>query len=194
MALQCSFQPDGLILAGGRGQRLGGRDKGLVNWQGQPVAAHLSALVRPLVGELLISCNRNQASYQRWADRVLADAEADFPGPLAGMLAGLQACRSSHLLIIPCDLPQLDESLLEALLALAAEQPERAVLVRTGDQWQPLLVVLPQALLPALQTAWAAGERSPRYWLASQQPAFLDLASDDARLFNANLPEHWGGL
>ncbi|TVP90594.1 MAG: molybdenum cofactor guanylyltransferase MobA [Pseudomonadaceae bacterium] len=191
MALQPSFQADGLILAGGRGQRLGGRDKGLMEWQGQPAAARLSALVRPLVGELLISCNRNQASYQHWADRLLADAETDFPGPLAGILAGLRACRGSHLLIVPCDLPRIDQDLLAALLARAAEQPEQPVLVRNGEQWQPLLVVLPHSLLPALQTAWAAGERSPRRWLAKQQPRFLDLASDDRRLFNANLPEHW---
>lgn len=191
MAVDCRFQPAGLILAGGRGQRLGGRDKGLMPWQGRPVAEHLSALMRPLVTEVLISCNRNQDRYQRWADRVLADAESDFPGPLAGILAGLQACQGSHLLVVPCDLPQLDRDLLQALLARAAEQPERAVLVRSGEQWQPLLVVLPKTLLPALQTAWAEGERSPRYWLASQHPALLQLSSDDARLFNANLPDHW---
>ncbi|SDU11547.1 molybdenum cofactor guanylyltransferase MobA [Halopseudomonas salegens] len=191
MAMHHSFQPDGLILAGGRGQRLGGRDKGLMIWRGQPVAAHLSSLLRPLVGELLISCNRNQAMYQAWADRLLADADTDFPGPLAGMLAGLDACRGSHLLVLPCDLPYLDTALLQDLLDLAAQRSQHPVLVRSGQQWQPLLAVLPRESLSALQAAWVTGERSPRRWLSRQQPVFLDLPGDDPRLFNANLPEHW---
>lgn len=191
MAHGRSFQPEALILAGGQGRRLGGRDKGLMPWQGQPVTAHLSQLVRPLVSRLMISCNRNQALYAQWADDLLSDAVADFPGPLAGLVAGLAACRGSHLLVLPCDLPRLDSSLLQALLAQAQEQPQRPLVVRCAGQWQPLLTVLPKALLPLLLTAWEAGERSPRAWLAGLDPHFLDLSPGDERLFNANLPAHW---
>ena len=106
----------GLLLAGGQGSRLGGRDKGLMQWRGEVVSARLASLLRPRVGQLLISCNRNQASYAQWADQLVGDPLPDYPGPMAGMLAGLRACRGSHLLVLPCDLPALDGALLDALL------------------------------------------------------------------------------
>jgi len=77
-----------LILAGGRGQRMGGRDKGLVEWRGQPLVAQVQAAVRPLTDDLVISCNRNAPRYAQWADQLVADEQPDFPGPLAGILAG----------------------------------------------------------------------------------------------------------
>ena len=79
-----------LILAGGRGQRMGGRDKGLVDWQGEPLVAHVQRVVRPLSDDLVISCNRNQQAYRAYADQLVGDAEADYPGPLAGVIAGLK--------------------------------------------------------------------------------------------------------
>ena len=80
-----------LILAGGRGQRMGGRDKGLLAWKGEPLVAHVQRVVRPLSDDLVISCNRNQAAYRAYADQLVGDADPDFPGPLAGVIAGLTA-------------------------------------------------------------------------------------------------------
>ncbi|WP_243269106.1 NTP transferase domain-containing protein, partial [Pseudomonas aeruginosa] len=78
-----------LLLAGGRGQRMGGRDKGLIEWQDLPLIAHLHRLVRPLTDDLIVSCNRNQERYAAYADRLVSDDSRDFPGPLAGIRAGL---------------------------------------------------------------------------------------------------------
>eukprot|EP01034_Spumella_vulgaris_P009301 gene9301-11812_t len=76
--LPCSI----LLLAGGRGQRMGGLDKGLLDWHGQPLIAHLHQLVRPLTDDLIISCNRNQAQYAPYGDQLVSDDSPDFPGPL----------------------------------------------------------------------------------------------------------------
>lgn len=184
-------QLSALLLAGGQGSRLGGRDKGLMPWQGRPVAAHLAELIRPLVGELIISCNRHQALYQLWADQLVADQEPGYPGPLAGILAGLQACSGSHLLIIPCDLPYLETALPEHLLQRAATQPDIPWLVRSGDAWQPLLSVIPRHLLPAMQLDWAQGQRSPLRWLRDQPHGVLALPGGDRRLYNANDLKDW---
>ncbi len=189
--MQQSLVPTSLLLAGGQGSRLGGRDKGLMGYAGEPVAAHLSRLLRQLGGELLISCNRNQAVYAPLADRLVSDVEPGFPGPLAGILAGLHACRSSHLVVLPCDMPKVDLVLLQALLARAAEAPQLPCMVRAGERWQPLLCVIPRVLLPQLEAAWQQGQRSPLRWLLAQGARVLDLSADDPRLHNGNSSNDW---
>lgn len=180
-----------LILAGGQGSRLGGRDKGLMPWEGQPVAAHLAALVRPLCTQLIISCNRNLPVYARWADLLVRDDEPNFPGPMAGLLAGLGACTGDRLLVVPCDLPRLDRSLLTELLDRAQSATEQPWLVRTGEHWQPLVCVLPRTSLPGLQGFWDAGGRAPLRWLLGGPHGVLQLAEDDPRLTNANHASDW---
>jgi molybdopterin-guanine dinucleotide biosynthesis protein A len=178
-----------LLLAGGRGQRMGGRDKGLVLWHGQPLIAHLQALVRPLGDDLIISCNRNQAQYADYADRLVGDDSDDFPGPLAGIRAGLAVARHSHLLVLPCDVPGLDETLLHALLHRATQHPQQPVMVRHGEQWEPLICVIPMIHAPLFEDAWQAGERSPRKILLALNAQPLQCLADDLRLDNLNTPE-----
>ncbi|MGG5872933.1 molybdenum cofactor guanylyltransferase MobA [Pseudomonas peli] len=175
-----------LLLAGGRGQRMGGADKGLLDWQGRPLIAWLHELVRPLTDDLLISCNRNAERYAPFADRLVSDDEADFQGPLAGIRAGLRAARQENVLILPCDAPQLDRPLLEALLNLAGE---RAVVVRQGEFLEPLFSVIPRALHADLEQAWQAGERSPQRWLRSLNPLTVECPLGDPRLANFNTPD-----
>lgn len=178
-----------LLLAGGRGQRMGGRDKGLIEWQGKPLIAHLHALVRPLGDDLVISCNRNQALYGAYADRLVVDDSDDFPGPLAGIRRGLAVARHSHLLVLPCDVPGLDLALLRALLQRAGQFPQNPVLVRHGEYWEPLICVLPVARADAFEQAWQAGERSPRKIMLALAAKAVECAADDPRLANLNTPD-----
>ena len=105
----------GLVLAGGRGSRMGGIDKGLQDFQGTPLALHaLRRLERQdggLIGPLLISANRNTDAYAAFGARVCPDTLADFAGPLAGFLAGLVCCETTYLLTVPCDSPRFPTSL-----------------------------------------------------------------------------------
>lgn len=178
-----------LLLAGGRGARLGGADKGLVEWQGRPLIAWLHDLTRALTDDLIISCNRNADAYAPYADRLVHDAEADFPGPLAGLRAALAVARHPHLLVLSCDAPRLDGPLLQALRAAAAAHPERTVMVRHGTQWEPLLSLVPTTLAPALEAAWQAGERSPRRALLALGAVALACPAGDARLVSLDTPE-----
>jgi len=194
MATESSLPPCSvLLLAGGRGQRMGGRDKGLIDWQGKPLIAHLQALVRPLGDDLIISCNRNQGLYAAYADRLVADESDDFPGPLAGIRAGLAVARHSHLLVLPCDVPGLDLALLRALLERAGQYPQNPVLVRHGQHWEPLICVLPVARADAFELAWQAGERSPRKIMLALAAQALECAADDPRLANLNTPDALAG-
>ena len=178
-----------LLLAGGRGQRMGGQDKGLIEWQGEPLIAHLQRKVRPLTDDLIISCNRNRERYAAFADQLVMDDEGDFPGPLAGIRAGLKAARHAHLLVSPCDVPRIDKALLEDMLTTANQQREKPLMLRHGEHWEPLLCVIPVALLPAFEAAWNAGERSPGRVMRSLDAVALQCPDNDPRLANLNTPE-----
>jgi molybdopterin-guanine dinucleotide biosynthesis protein A len=178
-----------LLLAGGRGQRMGGRDKGLIAWNGAPFIEHLHRLVRPLTDDLIISCNRNQERYADYADRLVADEQQDFPGPYAGIRAGLDAARHELLLVMPCDMPLLDLDLLNDLRATAAANPGVPVIVRQGEQWQPLLCCIPTVHASVFEQDWQQGQRSPRRTLAALGAVALQCEAEDRRLANLNTPD-----
>jgi molybdopterin-guanine dinucleotide biosynthesis protein A len=178
-----------LLLSGGRGSRMGGRDKGLIEWQGRPMIGWLHDRVRPLTDDLILSCNRNSARYAVFADRLVRDDDDEFQGPLAGIRAGLAVARQPYLLVLPCDAPLLDESLLEALLSLAVRHPGRPVMVQRGDQWEPLFSCIPVSLAAQVEAAWQKGERSPRRLLLGLAAVALPCEANDPRLSNLNTPE-----
>ncbi|MFV3370123.1 molybdenum cofactor guanylyltransferase MobA [Pseudomonas sp. NY15435] len=183
--LPCSV----LILAGGRGQRMGGQDKGLLEWQGRPLVSYAAALARPFSDDLIISCNRNADVYAGFADRLVQDDSTDFPGPLAGIRAGLAAARHSHLLVLPCDAPRLDADLLERLLRASAATPGVVHMLRCGTQWEPLFSVIPVAMRAQIEEAWQQGDRSPRHVFSNLGLQAVDCPADDPRLANLNTPE-----
>ena len=175
-----------LLLAGGRGQRMGGRDKGLLHWQGRPLIAWMQEKVRPLSDDLIISCNRNLQYYAAYADRLVTDGDDDYQGPLAGIRAGLASARHPQLLVLPCDAPLVDRALLDGLLTRAGEHP---VVVRQGQYWEPLLCLLPTQLKDDLEQAWQSGQRSPQRWFAHHAPVAFDCPIGDPRLANVNTPQ-----
>jgi molybdopterin-guanine dinucleotide biosynthesis protein A len=178
-----------LLLAGGRGQRMGGQDKGLLDWHGEPLIAHLHRKTRPLTDDLIISCNRNLERYAPFADRLVHDDEGDFPGPLAGIRAGLKVARHTHLLVLPCDVPRVDAALLASMRAAASQHPEQPLMLRHDDHWEPLLCVIPVALQTAFDSAWAEGERSPGRLMRKLGATALTCPDNDPRLANLNTPE-----
>lgn len=178
-----------LLLAGGEGQRMGGRDKGLIEWRGELLIQHLQRLTRPLTDDLIISCNRNQAQYAAFADRLVQDDESDFPGPYAGIRAGLAVARHDFLLVMPCDSPLLDEALLNGLRYTAAEHPGKPVMVRQGEQWEPLLCCIPTVHTKVFEQHWQQGQRSPRRTMAELGAVALQCEANDPRLANLNTPD-----
>lgn len=172
-----------LLLAGGRGQRMGGQDKGWVRWGERALIEHVQRVARPLTDDLIISCNRNQARYRALADQLISDPSDDFPGPLVGIIEALKIARHPYLLVLPCDAPRIDSQLLQHLYQHAGERP---VMIRQDGYWQPLFSLLPTALLPHLQQQWQTGQRSVQRALRDQNPVALDYPTGDLRLSNFN--------
>ena len=182
----------GLVLAGGRGQRLGGVDKGLQDWRGLPLVDHAIARLAPQVREVMISANRNTALYATRAARVLADASDDFPGPLAGILAGLRAAGPPWLAVVPCDSPLLPTDLF-ARLARGLADARGAVVQRDhgadGLRLEPVCCLLATALADDLAAYLAEGGRKVEGWVARHAtPVLFDRAEDDAAFANVNTP------
>lgn len=118
----------GLVLAGGRGSRMGGVDKGLQLFNGAPLVLHALQRLSPQVGHILINANRNVERYRAFDVPVFADGLADFAGPLAGFLVGLQHCETPYLLTVPCDTPLFPADLASRLVeGLQAEGADMAI-------------------------------------------------------------------
>ena len=182
----------GLILAGGRGQRLGGVDKGLQPWHGLPLVDHALARLAPQVREVMISANRNPALYATRTARVLADASDDFPGPLAGILAGLRAASTPWVAVVPCDSPQLPLDLV-ARLAAGIGDAQGAVVQRDhgrdGLRLEPVCCVLSTALADDLARYLAEDGRQVQAWVARHATAVLfDRPEDGTAFANVNTP------
>lgn len=179
----------GLVLAGGRGSRMGGVDKGLQNHRGLPLALHALLRLQPQVGHAMINANRNLAAYDSMGVPVWPDPLADYPGPLAGLLAGLEHCQTPYLVTVPCDTPDFPRDLVERLAAALAAQDAEIAMAATVEngarQVQPVFCLLRSTLLESLVDYLHAGERKIDRWTARHRCAEV-LFDDASAFFNAN--------
>jgi molybdenum cofactor guanylyltransferase/molybdopterin-guanine dinucleotide biosynthesis protein MobB len=178
----------GLVLAGGQGSRLGGRDKGLVDVAGRALIAHVLKRYVPQVDAVLVNANRHPADYARYGYPVISDAMADYPGPLAGIAAGLAHCRTPLLAVTPCDSPFLPPDLVARLhAALDLHAAEIAVAHADGEH-QPVFALLHASLEQSLAAFLAQGERKIMAWYRRHRLAVVRF--EDAQAFrNLNTPE-----
>lgn len=156
---------------------MGGLDKGLQALAGRPLVAHVLERLAPQVGSLLISANRHLDQYAAFGVPVLTDEEADFKGPLAGLLAGLSACETEWLVCAPCDAPRLPLDLVACLLAEC--DAAQIVLPRSADgRLQPLYALMHRSVHDSLATAIAAGQRRVTDWMLGREHRVVDLVGD----------------
>ena len=182
-------QITGLILAGGRGSRMGEVDKGLQSLDGEPMVAHVFRRLAPQVGMLLINANRNLERYRQFGVHVCPDELTGFAGPLAGLQTGLQHCSTPYLVTVPCDSPFIPLNLVECLNhALTTQDADLAVaFTGTGDnrQAQPVFCLMKTALLPYLNAFLESGKRRVDGWYAALKVAEVDF-EDEAAFRNIN--------
>lgn len=182
-------QITGLVLAGGRGSRMGGVDKGLQNHHGVPLALHALLRLQPQVGELMINANRNLGAYEAMGAPVWPDALPDYPGPLAGLLAGLERCETPYLVSVPCDTPDFPTDLVARLAAALAEADAEIAMAATrehgGLRTQPVFCLLRSELMESLVAFLHAGERKIDRWTARHRCVTVEF-DDSAAFFNAN--------
>ncbi len=188
----------GVVLAGGRGTRMGGEDKGLLPWQGTPLALHALRRLQAQVVSSCISANRHAEAYAHFGVPVLADTVPGYAGPLAGLLAAMQHAGTDYVAAVPCDVPhyptdivaQLAAGLMGATapaapgcFALSEElQPDG----RTAWRPQPTFCLVHRDLAPALEAFLLAGGRKAGEWLRAHGAQAVRIAAAPGAFANAN--------
>lgn len=185
-----------VILAGGRGSRMGGVDKGLQNFNGVPLALHTLLRLSPQVGDVMINANRNLAAYESFGVPVWPDATqmGDFAGPLAGFMTGLEQCETPYLLTVPCDTPlfppDLVARLADAIVDSGADFAVASALEEDGQtRAQPVFCLMGTHMLESLHRFTQDGGRKIDAWTAQHKVAHVpfNLPGDDVQaFFNAN--------
>ena len=189
-----------LILAGGRGSRMGGIDKGLQNFRGLPLA--LQTLMRLQLQsqspqEILINANRNLAAYESLGAAVWPDTLDGFAGPLAGFLTGLERCETPLLLTVPCDTPLFPLDLIERLHTALLEQDADLAMAAAREEDgqvrpQPVFCLMRVELLDSLVAFTQKGGRKIDAWTGQHRCAIVpfDQPQDASEaFFNANTLE-----
>ena len=182
----------GVVLAGGRGSRMGGVDKGLQNHLGMPLALHAVLRLQQQVGHTLITANRNLSAYESMGVPVWPDPIAEFPGPLAGLLAGLEHCETPYLVTVPCDTPNFPADLVSRLAQALVENDAEIAMAATREdetvQVQPVFCLLQASLIESLVAFLHGGQRKIDKWTAQHRCVEV-LFDDSAAFFNANTPD-----
>lgn len=177
----------GLILAGGQGSRMGGVDKGLQAFQGEPLVLHALRRLRPQVSAVAISANRHLTTYEAYGVPVWPDLLPGYPGPLAGLLSGLTQATTPWVLSVPCDAPRFPTDLASRLFHAAQVQRAEIALPVT-DRLQPAFCLVATSLRDSLANYLNADERKVETW--ARQHRWVEvpygLQGDDALAF-ANL-------
>lgn len=182
------MQITAVILAGGRGMRMGGIDKGLADYQGKAMVAHVLDRIQPQVAKVIINANRNLATYQQYGVPVVADATQQFDGPLAGFQAGLAHAETDWILTVPCDSPLLPPDLAARLSQVICESDTLVAIARSASGDHPVFCLFHHSLSTDLDTFLNDGQRRVSAWQARHAPAFVTF-EDEQAFTNINHPQ-----
>ena len=142
-----------IILAGGRGKRAGGLDKGLLPYEkktgeNKPLIEHVINAVNNQVDDIVISANRNAELYRQYSDNVFGDSTGDYQGPLAGIAACLRHCKHELVLVVACDMPNLPNNLVTRLVS---EVQNNSISIATADSHHQLALIIKGNMLDSVQ-------------------------------------------
>lgn len=178
----------GVVLAGGRGLRMGGEDKGLLPFRGRPLAGYAVAALEQVAGRVLVNANRNPELYARFGHRVIADPGGGFDGPLAGLLGAMRAADTPYVLTVPCDCPFVTGPLL-ARLPLQREATGAALCAaHDGERLHPVFLLAERGLADDLEAYLAGGQRKVQAWLYRHHPVLVDFSDHPEVFANLNTP------
>jgi len=178
----------GAVLAGGRGRRMGGVDKGLLDYHGRPLVAYVADVVRPQVDDLLIIANRNIDRYREFADAVFPDLDQECLGPLAGMASALAHASSEWVLCVPCDTPYLPDNLVARLYRQVLRAGADIAVACDGHRLHPAVCLLHRSCLPSLRVHLQERLLQVTTWLEQCPHTIVDYSDCPQRFINMNTP------
>jgi len=181
-----------VILAGGKGQRLGGQDKGLLHYQGKPLVEHVLERITPQVNHILINANRNQKRYSSYGYTVFSDDLQDYQGPLAGFSAAMKAATTDYIITLPCDGPLLPVDLVSRMLAQLNNPTlplAKMAIAHDGKRPQRIYALIATDLMGNLDSFLSKGDRKVGLWFSQQHVAYVDFSDNAEAFLNINTAE-----
>ena len=176
----------GLILAGGRGSRMGSVDKGLQYFKGKPMVAHVLTRIQPQVDEILINANRSIEDYEKFGFQVIPDAIDGFAGPLAGLHIGMTHAAHPLVATVPCDSPFLPLDLISRLVLAMQKSNADLAVAKTFDQPHPVFCLVKTSLAPHLQSFLESGQRKIDKWTTTLKIVEVQFDDEEAAFSNIN--------
>ena len=177
-----------VILAGGQGLRMHGKDKGLIEFKGLPLIAHVVSVVNPKVGRIFVSANRSFYEYSLYGE-VIADDLEGFQGPLAGISKALKVCSTDYLLVLPCDSPLVDAELIDDLINKMGQKDADICVAHDGSIMHATFAMMKSNLSSSLEHFLDEGGRKMALWYRQQKLERVDVSDRLAVLTNLNKPE-----
>lgn len=181
----------GVVLCGGRGQRMGGQDKGLLSYRGQTLVAHALDALSGVAESRFINANRNADIYGQLGVPVIADVTENHAGPLAGLLAALRQARTPFVLTLACDMPHFDRECLARLCAAWEPGTSEICTVYDGVRLHPVVALVDRNLADSLAYYLSTGQRKVETWFRAQRLTLADFSDKPDVLVNLNTPEDW---
>jgi len=174
-----------IILAGGKSKRMGGIDKGLQPYGGKRLIEHVIEAISPQVDDIVISANRNLDDYATSGFPVITDNNNHYDGPLAGIASTIPHCKHEWILVTPCDMPSLPDTLVSRMMEHT--NSSRLIAISTNDRLQ-LVFLLHRNLLDSIRQYISGNQHTVMRWLDSVDHHIL-VMDDESYFYNINTPE-----
>lgn len=178
-----------VILAGGKGRRMQGKDKGLVELENHPLIEYVIDAIETQVETIIVNANRNQQQYADYGYPVISDALNNYQGPLAGFYSALKNTTTSHIVTLPCDGPLLPDDLVERLMSALTRNHAEIAVAHDGERMQPVYALIPTTLISSLNAFLDSGERKIDLWYKQHQIALADFSDCPETFRNINTTE-----
>jgi molybdopterin-guanine dinucleotide biosynthesis protein A len=177
-----------VILAGGMGSRMGGKDKGLIEFRNLPLISYTASVAKDRASQIFISANRSLEDYSKYG-KVIEDDLEGYQGPLAGISKALKVCTSNYLLVLPCDSPMIDVTLIDSLIERMESSECDICVTHDGQRMHATFALMKSNLNESLDQFLAEGGRKMALWYRQQQTERVNVSSHLELLTNLNSPE-----
>ena len=176
-----------IILAGGLGRRLNGKNKGLIPLAGKTLIEHVIERLRPQTQNIIINANQDLDQYQSTQLPIVKDKFKNNQGPLAGILSCRDQIKTELVLTVPCDSPRLPENLLNIMLNLYKKNnPAQLCVAHDGKRLQNLFMLFDIKLLDHLDHFYQANNRKVNDWIHAQAHTIVDFSDQQEKFININ--------
>lgn len=179
----------GIVLAGGRGSRMGGEDKGLIRLQDNPLFIYVLRALKQQTDRVVISANRNIEIYQQQDLPVVQDTLPGYLGPLAGMQAVMSTIKSEWYLFCPCDTPYIPDDLAHHFFEEQSKSHSKALWINDGERDHPTISLIHHSLACSLKAYLLSGERRVMQFLRSEKGHSVVYPHQKRYFQNINTPE-----